>query len=166
MQAPIAGALMPSLRWVVVRDEALRAKIAAPVREAGYKSQAKYGHLVDEKSVTSGRHCSTCWTACRCSSCYACVGSRETTPRSRTRSTARRTRPSGACSWPCARGLGSTFVGYHLADREQEVAALLGIPHDVTQITLLPVAYTTTTEFRSAARPHIEETTYYDGWGG
>jgi hypothetical protein len=32
----------------------------------------------------------------------------------------------------CGAGLGSTFVGYHLADREREVASLLGIPDDVT----------------------------------
>ena len=56
-------------------------------------------------------------------------------------------------------------IAYHLADHEQDVAAALGIPDDVTQIALLAVAYTTTTDFRPAARPPVEEITYYDHWG-
>jgi hypothetical protein len=38
-----------------------------------------------------------------------------------------------------------------------------GIPDDATQIALLPVAYTTITDFRPAARPPVEEITSYDG---
>jgi hypothetical protein len=58
---------------------------------------------------------------------------------------------------------GSTITGYHLLGHEQEVANVLGIPDDATQIALLPVAYTTTTDFRPAARPPVEEITSYDG---
>jgi hypothetical protein len=61
--------------------------------------------------------------------------------------------------------LGSTIVGYHLVRREREVAELSGIPDDVTQITLLPVACTTTTDFRPAGRPPVEQITYYDQLG-
>jgi nitroreductase len=42
-----------------------------------------------------------------------------------------------------SRGLGSTLTSYHL-EREAECAEILGIPADVTQVGLLPVAYTTT----------------------
>jgi nitroreductase len=62
-----------------------------------------------------------------------------------------------------ARGLGSVLTTLHLglADRAAE---LLGIPDDVTQCALLPVAYTTGGEFRPAARPAPEHITYWDGW--
>ncbi len=64
-----------------------------------------------------------------------------------------------------ARGLGTTITGYHLNGHEPDVAALLGIPADVTQIALLPVAYTTTTSFRPATRSAISDITYYERRG-
>lgn len=63
-----------------------------------------------------------------------------------------------------SRGLGSVWTTFHLA-RERETAELLGIPDDVTQVAMLPVAYTVGTEFRPAARPPVEQITYWDGWG-
>jgi hypothetical protein len=39
-----------------------------------------------------------------------------------------------------ARGLGTTVTGYHLNGHEADVAALLSIPPNVTQIALLPIA--------------------------
>jgi nitroreductase len=64
-----------------------------------------------------------------------------------------------------ARGLGSVWTTLHL-QREQEAAELLGIPYDsVTQIALLPVAYTVGTDFRPAKRGPVEEITYWDDWG-
>ena len=36
-----------------------------------------------------------------------------------------------------SRGLGSTIVGYHLAEHEPDVARILGIPDDVTQVAML-----------------------------
>lgn len=64
-----------------------------------------------------------------------------------------------------SRGLGSTLTTLHLG-REAEAAELLGIPDDVTQVGLLPVAYTLGTGFRPAKRPPIEEITYWDAWDG
>ena len=49
--------------------------------------------------------------------------------------------------------------------QEKEVAELLGIPDDVTQVALFPVAYTIGTSFKPAARPPVEEITYWDSWG-
>ncbi len=63
-----------------------------------------------------------------------------------------------------SRGLGSVWTTLHLF-REQEVAALLGIPDDVTQIALIPVAHTIGTDFKPAVRPPVEEITYWDAWG-
>ena len=63
-----------------------------------------------------------------------------------------------------SRGLGSVWTTLHLF-REQEVAELLGIPDDVTQIAMLPVAHTVGTDFRPATRPPVEEITFWDAWG-
>lgn len=63
-----------------------------------------------------------------------------------------------------ARGLGSVWTTLHLF-KEQEVAELLGIPADVTQVALLPVAYTKGTDFRPAERGPVEEITSWDAWG-
>lgn len=63
-----------------------------------------------------------------------------------------------------SRGLGSVWTTLHLF-REREAAELLGIPDDVTQIALIPVAHTVGTEFRPARRPPVEDITYWDAWG-
>lgn len=62
-----------------------------------------------------------------------------------------------------SRGLGSTLTTLHLA-HEEEAARLLGIPADVTQVALLPVAYTLGTDFKPAVRGPVEEITYWDSW--
>jgi nitroreductase len=63
-----------------------------------------------------------------------------------------------------SRGLGSVWTTMHLA-KEREVAELLGIPDNVTQAALFPVAYTIGTDFRPASRPSAETVTFWDGWG-
>jgi len=60
-----------------------------------------------------------------------------------------------------SRGLGSTYTTLHLR-REQEAAELLGIPENVSQAGLLPVAYTKGTDFKPAQRPPVQEITYLD----
>ncbi len=63
-----------------------------------------------------------------------------------------------------ARGLGSAWTTAHLR-YEREVGDLLGIPPDVTQAALLPVAYTLGTDFKPARRVPARERTYWDRWG-
>lgn len=63
-----------------------------------------------------------------------------------------------------SRGIGSTLTSYHL-EREAEAAKILGIPDDVTQVGLLPIAYTTVPDFKPAPRQPIEEISYRDTWG-
>jgi len=63
-----------------------------------------------------------------------------------------------------ARGLGTVLTTLHLG-LEREAAELLGIPDDVSQVGLLPVAYFTGDDFRPARRPPVEEITYWDRWG-
>jgi nitroreductase len=63
-----------------------------------------------------------------------------------------------------ARGLGSVFTTFHLFGADK-VAEALGIPEDITQIALLPVAYTKGTDFKPAVRPPVEQITYWNTWG-
>jgi nitroreductase len=62
-----------------------------------------------------------------------------------------------------SRGLGSVLTTLHL-QWESEVAALLGIPDDVLQVGMLPVAYTLGSDFKPARRPSAESITSFDGW--
>ncbi|MCB1644019.1 MAG: nitroreductase family protein [Pseudomonadales bacterium] len=62
-----------------------------------------------------------------------------------------------------ARGLGSCLTSLHLI-HEKEAAELLGIPDDVLQVALLPVAYTRGTDFKKAARPHPSTIMHWDSW--
>ena len=62
-----------------------------------------------------------------------------------------------------ARGLGSAWTTLHL-EYEDEVADLLGIPRTVTQVAMLPVAYTIGDEFKPGTRRDAAEITYWNGW--
>ncbi|MTD52913.1 nitroreductase [Amycolatopsis sp. RM579] len=62
-----------------------------------------------------------------------------------------------------ARGLGTTWTTLHL-QYEHEVAAALGIPSQVRQGVLLPVAYTKGTDFRPAGRIDLESVVHLNGW--
>jgi nitroreductase len=63
-----------------------------------------------------------------------------------------------------SRGLGSAWTTLHLA-KETEAAELLGIPDGISQVALIPVAYTTGGDFKPATRPPVEGITYWDTWG-
>ena len=63
-----------------------------------------------------------------------------------------------------SRGLGSAWTTLHLI-AEKEAAKLLGIPDDVTQTALLPVAYFTGKDFKPANRVDPRTVTHWDTWG-
>ena len=62
-----------------------------------------------------------------------------------------------------SRGLGSTFTTVTLLFEEQ-VRKLLGIPEDVMQVALLPVAWTRGGDFEPAARPPVESIVHWNRW--
>ncbi len=62
-----------------------------------------------------------------------------------------------------SRGLGSALTTLHLA-YEQEAAKLLGLPDNVLQVALLPVAYTEGTDFKRAEREPVSTITHWNGW--
>ncbi len=63
-----------------------------------------------------------------------------------------------------ARRLASAWTTLHLY-YEKEVSALLGIPADVTQAALLPVAWLKGDDLHPAKRLPVEEVSYLDTWG-
>jgi nitroreductase len=62
-----------------------------------------------------------------------------------------------------ARGLGTALTTLHLL-HEKEAAEILGLPDDVLQVALLPVAYTIGTDFKRAKRPPVENITHWNKW--
>ncbi|MGE0599162.1 MAG: nitroreductase family protein [Dehalococcoidia bacterium] len=62
-----------------------------------------------------------------------------------------------------SRGLGSVLTTLHLV-HEKETAELLGIPENVLQVGLVPVAYTKGTDFQPAKRPPVAEITHWNMW--
>lgn len=64
-----------------------------------------------------------------------------------------------------ARGLGTVWTTMYLNERDA-VAELLGLPDDVTQICLFPVAYTVGTDFKATSRRYpARDITYFDRYG-
>ena len=63
-----------------------------------------------------------------------------------------------------ARGLGSSLTTVHLY-YEQEAADVLGIPYEkVTQTALIPVAYSSGTDFKPASRMPLDAVLHWDTW--
>jgi nitroreductase len=63
-----------------------------------------------------------------------------------------------------SRGLGSVWTTFHLV-HEQEAAEILGIPYDeVTQVALIPVAYTLGTDFKPGKRKSLDSMAHWDHW--
>jgi nitroreductase len=63
-----------------------------------------------------------------------------------------------------SRGLGSVWTTFHLM-HEREAAEILGIPYDeVTQVALIPVAYTKGTDFKPGTRKPLDTMVHWDSW--
>jgi nitroreductase len=62
-----------------------------------------------------------------------------------------------------ARGLGTCWTTLHLG-REKEAAELLGIPDNVMQGALIPVAHTKGTDFKPGPRRDLDRIIHTDGW--
>jgi nitroreductase len=173
VQAPTGGNRQ-GWRWIVVTDEGQRAKLADLYRRGGaaYVEQIKAaGYDLDKITDPQANRVRT-------SSEYLfeiidrvpvlvvpCIKGRI----SRVEDTAGFFGSIHPAVWTFqlalrSRGLGSTFTTFHLAF-EQEAAELLGVPENVTQAAMLPVAYTKGTDFKPAERPPVEQITYWNGWG-
>lgn len=63
-----------------------------------------------------------------------------------------------------SRGLGSAWTTLHLM-YEEEAAVVLGIPSNIAQCALLPIAYYTGTDFKPAKRLSQRDATHWNSWG-
>lgn len=63
-----------------------------------------------------------------------------------------------------SRGIGMAWTTLHLRD-ESLSQELLGIPEDVTQAVLLPMAYFSGDTFKPAARVPLDEIIHWNQWG-
>ncbi|MCK9895808.1 nitroreductase family protein [Frankia sp. AgB32] len=166
VQAPAAGALVSNMRWLVIRDQATRSAVAEHVREPARAALARFGHLVSPGTLASGRHLLDVLDRVPVFVLATMIG-RPAGPGAEANAFYGSMYPA-IWSFQLAlrsRGLGTTITGWHLDGHADAVAALLGIPDDVTQVALLPVAQLTSTDFRPAARPPVESITYHERWG-
>jgi nitroreductase len=63
-----------------------------------------------------------------------------------------------------SRGLGSVWTTFHL-HYEEQAAEILGIPYEeVTQVALIPVAYTLGTDFKPGPRKPLDSMVHWDNW--
>ena len=62
-----------------------------------------------------------------------------------------------------ARGLGTCWTTLHLI-KEKEAAELLGIPDNVMQGALIPVAHTKGTDFKPGPRRDLDRVIHFDSW--
>jgi nitroreductase len=165
-QAPAASNMAAQFRWLLVRDRDLKTRIAAYGRETAEAAWAQYGHLVEERALASAQHLVRNLERVPVLAIPCMIGR----PPADAFSQSAYFGSAYPAIWSFQlalrdRGLGSSICGYHLQDHEPDVAALLGLPEDVLQISLLAVAYTTQRDFRHAARPAVEDITYLDTWG-
>ncbi|EWM15966.1 nitroreductase [Kutzneria sp. 744] len=165
LQAPSPGNLQ-MWRWIVVRDANKRAELGRLFREAGNEYLASLPGDIPEHSLRSGRFL---------------IDNIERVPvfvipcvLGRPPATVFESSAFWGGIYPAVwslqlalrtRGLGSTMTTYHLT-REAEAREILGIPEDVTQTCLLPIAYTTQTTFKPAQRRPLSEVAYTDRWDG
>ena len=63
-----------------------------------------------------------------------------------------------------SRGLGTVWTTFHLM-QEEKAAEIPGIPYgEVTQVALIPVAYTIGTDFKPGTRNPLDSMVHWDSW--
>ena len=169
MQAPTGGNLLRA-HFVVVTDPAKREGLAALYRKVFFEDYAPM--ISPERRMTESRNFAA-WTYLAEHlhevplHVIACVeGRAESMPPFMAASRYGSILPA-VWSFMLAlrsRGVGAAWTTLHIR-YEREAAALLGIPSDVMQVALLPVAYYVGTDFRPARRIPARERTYWNQWG-
>ena len=170
-QAPTGGNVQ-DWRWIVVTDEAKRAKLAelynraaGPYFKANHENIEARGITDMDAILSSAEHLAEVLHRVPVHIIPCILG-----------------RPEGQDTFSLAswygrifpavwnlnlalhtRGYGTTLTTLHLPF-EKEAAELLGIPATVHQVALLPVARFTGTAFKPGRRRPVEEITYWDGW--
>ncbi len=169
-QAPTASNTQ-SWRWMIVTDAQLRAEIAGLYREIAEQALPGARKHFARDAQTARVYDSAEWLGQHLHEVpvlvIPCVESRSG-PASDAAGAASLYGSIFPAVWSFqlalrSRGLGSALTTIHLY-RADEVGKLLGIPASMTQVALLPVAYTRGTDFKPAHRPPPESITHWDRW--
>jgi nitroreductase len=170
-QAP-TGSNSQGWRWIVVTEAKLRAELARIYKQiAGQYLEMARNNIPAGDQQTKRVYDSAFWLVDHLHEVpvhvIPCVLGRLTDPASNAAAAALygSILPS-VWSFQLAlrsRGLGSAWTTLHLF-QEQEVEKLLGIPHEYSQVALLPVAYTKGTDFKPAVRPKPDTITSFERW--
>jgi nitroreductase len=167
-QAPTGGN-QGSRRWIVVRDPAVKAKLAdlyrgaaGPFMTAARDRLAGTGHP-QERVMASATYLLEHLHEVPLIVIPTIIGRHDGSGRPGLFDSVIQSAWS-FCLALRARGLGTAWVTAALQD-EAKVKAILGIPEHMTEIVLLPVAWTKGTEFRRAPRRPARAITYFDRFG-
>jgi nitroreductase len=164
-----SGSNQASRRWVVVRDPATKERIAQLYREAGSSLLTGLRDTADQADERSRRvfdsaiHLAENLERVPALVIVTIYGTHDGSGKPGLFDSVIQSAWS-FCLAARAREIGTSWTTLHL-QRAQEVAELLGIPDGVTQIVLLPVAYTTGGDFQPAPRRPASEITFFDQWG-
>ena len=167
-QAPTGGN-QTSRRWLVIRDPDTKAALADLYREAGgdwivenAERIAGTGHR-NERTLDSGAHLARNLQHVPAIVLVSIYGEHDSSGRPGLFDSVIQAAWS-FCLALRSRGLGSAWTTLHLGAADR-VADLLDLPEGVTQIVLLPVAWTIGDDFRPAPRRPAREITWFDQWG-
>lgn len=167
-QAP-TGANLGSRRWIIVRDQEVKDQLAALYRDTAgaFMSTAAdrlagTGHR-DEKVMASAAFLVEHLAEVPAIVIPTIIGRHDGSPRPGLFDSVIQAAWS-FCLALRARGLGSTWVTAALED-EARVKEILHIPDHMTEVVLLPVAWTKGTDFGRAPRHPARSITYFDRFG-
>lgn len=163
-QAP-TGANLGSRRWIVVRDPELKQRLADIYRDAtgGRLARPDPGTGAPSAVIRSALHLRDHFGDVPAIVIPVILGRHDGGGRPGLFDSVIQSAWS-FCLALRARGLGSAWTTAGL-QREDDIKQLLGIPAEVTEIVMLPVAWTKGLEFKRARRAPAREITYFDGWG-
>jgi nitroreductase/uncharacterized protein YndB with AHSA1/START domain len=167
-QAP-SGGNITSRRWLIIRDPAIKAQLAELYRAAGGSGLMERAERLrgsghpQERVVTSAAYLAQHFERVPALVLVTVWGLHDGNGRPGLFDSVLQAAWS-FCLALRARGLGSAWTTMHLG-RAGAVAALLGIPDGVTQVVLLPVAYTKGTDFQPAVRRPASAITWFERWG-
>jgi nitroreductase len=166
-QAP-SGGNQGSRRWIVVRDQAIKDRLAELYMESAGRWMiesrdriAGTGHP-NERVMSSAAHLAEHLAEVPVIVIPTIIGVHDGSGRPGLFDSVIQSVWS-FCVALRARGLGTAWTTAIL-NREDDLAELLGIPEGMTQIAMIPVAWTKGTEFHKAPRYPAREITYVDGF--
>jgi nitroreductase len=170
-QAPTGGNVQ-DWRWLVVTDEAKRAKLAelynraaGPYFKANHENIEARGITDMDAILSSAEHLAEVLARVPVHVVPRIFGRPEGQNTFNLASWYGRIFPA---VWSLilalrSRGYGTTLTTLHLPF-EAEAAELLGIPPTVHQVALLPIAKYTGDDFKPGVRRPVREVTYFDTW--